>query len=332
MQNEILVLVQCNASAVVARASLCALTFARDLGKKNQASLSLVVCGLGDGPVPAELLRMDAQEVLILRGQEGNANTAEALGMTLSNVMTRGGARWLIGAATSLGKDVLPRVAGILDVAYVGDCCGSVDHEGTLGFIRPVYAGNALATTVAKSDRTVLSVRHSEFAPALPNSESLSPQRDVPIDGRCAAASRVSELGFAPITTLRPALDEASVIVAGGRALSNRFFEVLTPLADSLNAAIGATRAACDAGYAPNDFQVGQTGKVVAPNLYVAVGISGAVQHVAGIRSSRVIVAINSDAQAPIFSIADYGLVADLFRAVPELVTAIERRRSSQPG
>jgi electron transfer flavoprotein alpha subunit len=270
---------------------------------------------------------MGASEVLVLRDSTGDANTAEALGLAVAKLMKGRGSRWLVGAATSFGKDLLPRIAELVDGAFIGDCCRLTEQAGSVAFVRPVYAGNALATCISKTHATVISVRQSEFAPASAEVETSSPVRELMHEEHGAATTRVRVLGFDPVTSERPALDEAKVVVAGGRALSERFFEVLTPLADRLGAAIGATRAACDSGFAPNDLQVGQTGKVVAPDLYVAVGISGAVQHVAGIRSSRVIVAINSDAQAPIFSVADYGLVADLFRAVPELVGALERRK-----
>jgi len=216
--------------------------------------------------------------------------------------------------ATAYGKNVAPRVAARLDVAQVSDITKVVSPET---FERPIYAGNAIAT-VQSADRTlVISVRTTGFDPAAQGGnapiEKLSAVAD---SGQCAFVGREVTKSD------RPELTAAKIIVSGGRAMgsSDKFNQVLTPLADKLGAALGASRAAVDAGYAPNDWQVGQTGKIVAPQLYIACGISGAIQHLAGMKDSKVIVAINKDAEAPIFSVADYGLEADLFQAVPELV------------
>jgi electron transfer flavoprotein alpha subunit len=252
---------------------------------------------------------------------------------TLTQLVAERNVCCLLSAATSVGKDLLPRVAELLQCAYIGDCFDAVDVDGSCTFRRAVYAGNATAVCVAKSERVILTVRYTEFPPATDDEAStLSPVVVVEPAPPTHAATRIQRLGFDAVQTNRPPLTEARVIVSGGRALGSRFSEVLEPLADSVGAAIGASRAACDSGYAPNDFQVGQTGKIVAPDLYFAIGISGAVQHIAGIRSSRIVVAINSDPQAPIFSIADYGLVGDLFELVPELVSAIRRRRRMVDG
>ncbi|XAH22041.1 electron transfer flavoprotein subunit alpha/FixB family protein [Xylophilus sp. GW821-FHT01B05] len=220
--------------------------------------------------------------------------------------------------ATANGKSVAPRVAALLDVAQISDITRVCSADT---FERPIYAGNAVATVQSAERIKVLTVRATGFEPA-------------PADGGSAAVvdiPAVLDTGMArfvdqvTVANDRPELTGAAVVVSGGRALgsSEKFEQVLTPLADKLGAAIGASRAAVDSGYAPNDLQVGQTGKIVAPQLYVACGISGAIQHLAGMKDSKVIVAINKDAEAPIFGVADYGLVADLFDAVPELASAL---------
>jgi electron transfer flavoprotein alpha subunit len=220
--------------------------------------------------------------------------------------------------ATASGKNVAPRVAAALDVGQLSDITKVISADT---FERPIYAGNAIATVQSSDAIKVITVRTTGFdpAPAEGGSGAIEKIDAVPDSG-------LSSFVGAEIVKLdRPELTAAKIIVSGGRALgsSDKFNEVLTPLADKLGAALGASRAAVDAGYAPNDWQVGQTGKIVAPQLYIAAGISGAIQHLAGMKDSKVIVAINKDAEAPIFSVADYGLEADLFTAVPELVKAL---------
>ena len=223
----------------------------------------------------------------------------------------------ILFAATAGGKNVAPRVAALLDVAQISDATKVLSPDT---FERPIYAGNAIATVQSLDVIKVITVRTTGFdAAALGGSASIETLA-------AAADSGLSTwVGSEIAKNDRPELTAAKVIVSGGRAMgsSDKFNEVLTPLADKLGAALGASRAAVDAGYAPNDWQVGQTGKIVAPSLYIACGISGAIQHLAGMKDSKVIVAINKDAEAPIFSVADYGLVADLFVAVPELVQAL---------
>jgi len=220
--------------------------------------------------------------------------------------------------ATASGKNVAPRVAAKLDVAQISDIT-KVDSPDT--FERPIYAGNAIATVQSSDAKKVITVRTTGFdaAPAAGGSAA------VETVAAAADSGKSSFVGAELAKSDRPELTAAKIIVSGGRALgsSEKFNEVMTPLADKLGAAIGASRAAVDAGYAPNDLQVGQTGKIVAPQLYIACGISGAIQHLAGMKDSKVIVAINKDPEAPIFSVADYGLEADLFTAVPELVKAL---------
>ena len=218
-------------------------------------------------------------------------------------------------ASTASGKNIAPRVAALLDVAQISDITKVLSADT---FERPIYAGNAIATVQSTDAVKVITVRTTGFD-AAPKGASSSPIENLQGVGDSALSQF---LGQEVAVSDRPELTAAKVIVSGGRALgsSEKFAEVLTPLADKLGAALGASRAAVDAGYAPNDWQVGQTGKIVAPELYVACGISGAIQHLAGMKDSKVIVAINKDPEAPIFSVADYGLEADLFQAVPEWV------------
>jgi len=220
--------------------------------------------------------------------------------------------------ATASGKNVAPRVAAKLDVAQLSDVTLVVSGDT---FERPIYAGNAIATVQSKDAVKVLTVRTTGFDAAAATGGSASVESAAATADSGKSAFKGSEIA----KNDRPELTAAKIIVSGGRALGSaeKFAEVMTPLADKLGAAMGASRAAVDAGYAPNDWQVGQTGKIVAPQLYVACGISGAIQHLAGMKDSKVIVAINKDPEAPIFSVADYGLEADLFTAVPELTNAL---------
>jgi electron transfer flavoprotein alpha subunit len=224
----------------------------------------------------------------------------------------------LVFPATASGKNIAPRVAARLDVGQLSDITQVISADT---FERPIYAGNAIATVQASDGTKVITVRTTGFDPAAATGGN-APIEAVPA---VPASASVQFLGAEIAKNDRPDLTAAKIIVSGGRALGSneKFMDVMTPLADKLGAAIGASRAAVDAGYAPNDWQVGQTGKIVAPQLYVACGISGAIQHLAGMKDSKVIVAINKDPEAPIFSVADYGLEADLFEAVPALTAQV---------
>jgi electron transfer flavoprotein alpha subunit len=225
----------------------------------------------------------------------------------------------LLAATTAVGKDVMPRVAALLDVQPISDIAGVEDADT---FIRPIYAGNGLATVKSSDSKKVITVRAASFDPVAAEGGSATTENVTVGDLPGLSKFISAELSKSE----RPELTAARVVISGGRGMQNgENFKLIEPIADKLGAAVGASRAAVDAGFVPNEFQVGQTGKIVAPDLYIAVGISGAIQHLAGMKDSKVIVAINKDEEAPIFQVADYGLVADLFTALPELAAELER-------
>ncbi|EYR79765.1 MULTISPECIES: electron transfer flavoprotein subunit alpha/FixB family protein [unclassified Shinella] len=289
-----------------------ALTAASKIG----SDVHVLVAGSGAKAAAEQAAKLSGVSKVLLADDQNLANNlAEPLAALI--VSLAGNYDAIVSAATSVGKNVLPRVAALLDVAQVSEIVEVVSSDT---FKRPIYAGNAIQTVQSTDAKKVITVRTASFAAAG--------------EGGSASVETVSAASNPGLSTHvkdalsssdRPELTSAKIIISGGRALgsSEKFQEVILPVADKLGAAVGASRAAVDAGYAPNDWQVGQTGKVVAPQLYIACGISGAIQHLAGMKDSKVIVAINKDEEAPIFQVADYGLVADLFEALPELEKAL---------
>ncbi|HEX2581508.1 MAG TPA: FAD-binding protein [Dongiaceae bacterium] len=298
----------------VKEASLHAISAARALG----APVDLILCGSAANAAAQQVRKVDGiARIRVAEGETASLLLAENAAALLEGIAAD--YTHILAAATSVGKNILPRLAALLDVQQISEV---VAIESPERFVRPIYAGNALAT-VESSDRIkILSVRMTAFeAVSLEGNgeaaiEALSPPTLSPLSGFIGEQLSRSE---------RPDLTSARIVVSGGRGMgSGENFKLLEELADKLGAAVGASRAAVDAGFVPNDYQVGQTGKIVAPDLYIAVGISGAIQHLAGMKDSKVIVAINKDEEAPIFQIADYGLVGDLFMLVPELTAALK--------
>jgi electron transfer flavoprotein alpha subunit len=306
------------------RSTLSAITFARDALPALGGSFSILLLGANLDAAASEAARFGATRVLVCDDPSLAGYTAEHYAPTVASVARE--FALAVAPATSFGKDLMPRVAARLDAAYAADCAGVHVQDGKLVYRRPLFAGNAFGSCTLETPIQVATARQSEFAPAEPVAAG-SPIVRVAKTAPGAAAERVQFVKLERVKSERPELTEARAVVSGGRALKERFFEVLEPLADVLGAALGASRAAVDAGYAPGDFQVGQTGKIVAPDLYLALGISGAIQHIAGMKGSKTIVAINKDPEAPIFQLADYGLVADLFQAVPALVDTLQQRK-----
>lgn len=306
-------------------------------GVLNSSTLSAVTAALELG-LPVDLLLMGTDLAGVIEQAQSTVGVSKVLKveavqlakplaepctdvlLSLSEKYTH-----FVFAATSTGKDIAPRFAALLDVAPVSDVTRIVSE---CVFERPIYAGNATALLESLDRQKVLTVRVSAFKPAQANRETLAEAISLPVE--LSNDYPVQWLSEELTVSDRPELGQAKIIVSGGRGLSSKenFKSVLEPLADQLHAAVGASRAAVDAGYASNDLQIGQTGKIVAPELYLACGISGAIQHLAGMKDSKVIVAINKDPEAPIFAIADYGLTQDLFEAVPELIQSLKSTQS----
>jgi electron transfer flavoprotein alpha subunit len=292
-------------------ATLNAVTAAKKLGE-----VEILVAGQGCAAVAAEAAKIaDVKKVLLA----DDAAYKNFMAENLAALVTKLGANYayILAPSTTTGKNMLPRAAALLDAQMISDVCGIVSADT---FVRPIYAGNAFATVQSKDKIKIMTIRLTAFDPA-PATGGSAPVENVATTGDTGLAAFVSQ----QLTkSARPELTSARVVVSGGRGMGNgENFKLIDALADKLNGAVGASRAAVDAGFVPNDYQVGQTGKVVAPDLYIAIGISGAIQHLAGMKDSKVIVAINKDPEAPIFQVADYGLVQDLFVALPELTKAV---------
>ena len=300
-------------NAVLKDATLAAVTAAGELG----GEVHLLVAGAGAQAVADAAAKVGGVAKVLLADDPAFGHAlAENLAPLIVGLMANYDA--FVAPATTRGKNIAPRVAAALDIAQISEI---LTVEGPDTFTRPIYAGNAIATVKSSDAKKVITVRGTAFAKAATTGGSAAIE----------AVSATPDAGLSSFvsadltTSARPELTAAKIIVSGGRALgsSEKFHAVMEPLADSLGAALGASRAAVDAGYVPNDYQVGQTGKIVAPELYIAVGISGAIQHLAGMKDSKVIVAINKDDDAPIFQVADFGLVGDLFTIVPELTAKL---------
>mgnify|MGYP001489790565 CR=1 FL=1 len=303
-------------NATLNPATAKAVTAAKGIG----GDIQVLVAGAGAQSVADQAAKLDGVAKVLLADAPQLANgLAEEVSALLVNLM--GSYDVLIAPSTASGKNILPRVAAMLDVMQISDVT-AVKSADT--FERPIYAGNAIQTVKSGDAKKVITVRTAAFAAAGEGGSAAVEKIDVP------AGVGLSSFKGAELTKSdRPDLSSARIIISGGRGLQSgdNFKTLIEPVADKLGAAIGASRAAVDAGFVPNDMQVGQTGKVVAPELYIAVGISGAIQHLAGMKDSKIIVAINKDEEAPIFQVADYGLVADLFQALPELAAELEKAK-----
>lgn len=299
-------------NATLKGATLNTITAATKIG----GDVEVLVAGTGCGAVAEAVAKVaGVSKVLVADNAAYEYQLAENMGELVAELGK--GYSHILAAATTTGKDFLPRAAALLDVNMISEVIG-VESEDT--FVRPIYAGNAIATVKSSDGIKVMTVRGTAFDAAAAEGGSAAIEAVDVVKDAGISAFASEELAKSD----RPELTAASVVISGGRGMGNGDnFDMLFKLADKVGAAVGASRAAVDAGFVPNDMQVGQTGKIVAPDLYVAVGISGAIQHLAGMKESKVIVAINKDEEAPIFQVADYGLVADLFDAIPELDSAL---------
>ncbi len=286
-------------------------------GNKIDQDLTVLIAGHTCREAAEEMASIEGVKQVLCCDNEIYAN-AVAENITTLIVGLADSYTHILFSASNNGKNIMPRVAALLDVAGISDVA-EIKSDDT--FIRPIYAGNALATVKSRDEKKVISIRTTSFEPAISSAQAASPIVDIEAD---SASDLVQYLGSELSSSDRPELTSARVVISGGRGMQNGDnFKLLDAVAVKLNAAVGASRAAVDAGFVSNDYQVGQTGKVVAPDLYIAVGISGAIQHLAGMKDSKVIVAINKDEDAPIFQVADYGIVADLFDILPELDAAL---------
>lgn len=308
------------------RVCLSALSFGKDLASQLGGDLHLLVIGYQVSELAEEISKYGAAKVWVLDSESLKDYVAENYALVVTEVAKALNAKVVATVADTFGKDLMPRIAIKLNAGMASDISHFEVQSGDVVYERPIYAGNAILRMKLTTPVQVVTVRSTEFELAQPL-DSESPVEALNLSIEPFEGAKFIELK--ETITGRPELNEANVIVSGGRGLKGpEGFKLLEGLADLFGAAIGATRAAVDAGWVPNDLQIGQTGKIVAPELYFAIGLSGAIQHVAGIRGSKTIVAINKDPEAPIFQVANYGLVADLFEAVPELVEEIKKAKS----
>lgn len=301
--------------------TLAAVTLAKQIASATSGAFDILAIGEGAQAAAAQAAKFGARKVFA--AEIGGGYVAERYAPTVAEV-AKGGYGVVTATASTYGKDLLPRAAARLASGYVSDIRRASVEGGKIIYVRPMYAGNVSGTVTVSTPIQFVSVRQSEFDSAA-EAGGASPVQEVAVASD-PAAQKVEFVSLKTQKSARPELGEAKIVVSGGRALKSgeNFKTVLEPLVDAMGAAMGASRAAVDAGYAAGDLQVGQTGKVVAPNLYVAVGISGAIQHLAGMKGSKTIVAINKDKEAPIAQVADYFLVADLFQAVPEMAQKVK--------
>jgi electron transfer flavoprotein alpha subunit len=303
------------------RNTLAAVTLAKQIAQATSGAFDILAIGEGSKAAAATAAKLGARKVIA--AEVAGGYVAEKYAPTVAE-LGKSGYGVITATASTYGKDLLPRVAARLSAGYVADVRRASVEGGKVKYMRPMYAGNVFGTVTVNTPVQVVTVRQSEFEVAAETGGAS------PISETAAvadpAATKIEFVSLQSQKSARPELTEASIVVSGGRALKSgeNFKTVLEPLVDAIGAAMGASRAAVDAGYVPGDLQVGQTGKVVAPNLYVAVGISGAIQHLAGMKGSKTIVAINKDKEAPIAQVADYFLVADLFVAVPEMAAKVK--------
>ncbi len=301
------------------KASLNAIGAAQQVKARAGGEVVALVLGKGTAAVTQEVASRGVAKVLEADADALASPLAETYAQVIAQAVQASGATYVVAAATNFGKDILPRVAGKLGAGLASDIVGLAGEGANVLFKRPMWAGNAIATVEVATPVKVVTIRPTDFPEAVPSGSA--PVEKLAVD---PTSPKTKFLQFQEVKSERPELTEASVVVAGGRGTKGDF-KPIEALADLLGAAIGASRAVVDAGWQPNDMQVGQTGKVVAPKLYIAAGISGAIQHLAGMKGSKTIVAINKDPEAPIFQVADYGLVADLFKALPELTEEIRK-------
>ncbi len=302
------------------KAALAAITFGQQLAQKSGDTLNLVLIGPGAADAAHQVQGFGAAKVLVVDHPALASYSTEGTLAALTGAVKALDASSVAAASSSTSKDVLPRLAVRMNAGMASEVTAVVDAKT---FKRPMWAGNVVATVELTSTTKVFTVRATEFA--APSAGSASPIEALAVEMH-PESFKAKFVSLKAVKSERPELTAANRIIAGGRGTKGpEGFKLIEQLADALGAAIGASRAACDAGWVPNDLQVGQTGKIVAPDLYIGVGISGAIQHLAGMKGSKVIVAINKDPEAPIFQVADYGLVADLFKAVPELLEALKK-------